>query len=189
MNKNLLLFKVYLMAGTFTFSGGMAMLPVIERELCVKHNLIDRKSLYEYSTLAQTFPGVIALTNACFVGKKINGYSGMLAAGIGAIFPAYVLMSLATILYQLVPQEGIALSILAAVRATSAAFLFSVAISLAKYNLTNKISKGIAIFCFIFSVFHILSAPWLIGIAALLGYVTSKRGGKVSDNKNSSHLS
>ncbi|WP_442761052.1 chromate transporter [Paucilactobacillus nenjiangensis] len=40
MNKNMTLFKVYLLAGTFTFSGGMAMIPVIERELCDKLNLI-----------------------------------------------------------------------------------------------------------------------------------------------------
>jgi len=40
-----ILLKVYLLAGAFTFSGGMAMLPVIERELCEKHDLIDKKSL------------------------------------------------------------------------------------------------------------------------------------------------
>ena len=50
MNKNMTLFKVYLLAGTFTFSGGMAMLPVIERELCDKLNLITKKDLYEYTT-------------------------------------------------------------------------------------------------------------------------------------------
>ncbi len=96
MNKDWQLFKVYLMAGTFTFSGGMAMLPVIERELCQKRQLLPRDELYEYTTLSQTFPGVIALTNACFVGEKVNGKSGMLAAGLGAILPAFVLMLAAT---------------------------------------------------------------------------------------------
>ena len=72
MNKNMTLFKVYLLAGTFTFSGGMAMIPVIERELCDKLNLITKKDLYEYTTLSQTFPGVIALTNACFVARFVK---------------------------------------------------------------------------------------------------------------------
>ena len=124
MNKNFILLKIYLLAGAFTFSGGMAMLPLIERELCEKYGLIDKESLYEYTALSQTFPGVIALTNACFVGKKINGTNGMIFAGIGAILPAYILMSLATLLYQMLPQQGPVLSPLTAVRATSASFLF-----------------------------------------------------------------
>ncbi len=169
MKKNLILLKVYLLAGTFTFSGGMAMLPVIERELCKKYGLIDKKSLYDYATLAQTFPGVIALTNACFVGKKINGRSGMFFAGMGAILPAYVLMSAATLLYQMLPQQGPALNALAAVRATSASFLFAAAYTIAKHNLKSKINIAIALFCFVCTALHLIGVPLLIILSALVG--------------------
>lgn len=169
MHKNFILFKVYLFAGTFTFSGGMAMLPVIERELCHKHHFISQEDLYEYTTLSQTFPGVIALTNACFVGKKINGTRGMLVAGLGAVLPAYVLMSLATLLYQLIPQDGLVLSMLSAIRATSAAFLFVAAYSIARYSLTSRTTRWLALFCFVFTVLQLLSAPMLIFLAALAG--------------------
>lgn len=169
MKKNLVLLKVYLLAGAFTFSGGMAMLPVIERELCDRYGLIDKENLYEYTTLSQTFPGVIALTNACFVGKKINGTSGMLFAGIGAILPAYVLMSIATLLYQLLPQQGPILSALVAVRATSASFLFAAAYTIAKYNLKAKINIILAFSCFVFTVFNLIGAPILILLSAIIG--------------------
>lgn len=169
MKKNLILLKVYLLAGSFTFSGGMAMLPVIERELSEKHDLIDKESLYEYTTLSQTFPGVIALTNACFVGKKINGAIGMIFAGIGAILPAYVLMSIATLLYQLMPQQGPMLSALVAIRATSASFLFAAAYTIAKYNLKDGINIIIALFCFACTVLNLIGAPILIVLSALLG--------------------
>lgn len=169
MKKNLILLKVYLLAGSFTFSGGMAMLPVIERELCGKYGLIDQESLYEYATLAQTFPGVIALTNACFVGKKINGTSGMIFAGIGAILPAYALMSIATLLYQLIPQEGPILNALMAVRATSASFLFAAAFSIAKFNLKSRLNIALALFCFIFTAFNFIGAPLLILLSASVG--------------------
>ena len=169
MKKNLILLKVYLLAGSFTFSGGMAMLPVIERELCEKRGLIDKESLYEYTTLSQTFPGVIALTNACFVGKKINGTTGMIFAGVGAILPAYVLMSIATLLYQLLPQQGPMLSALVAIRATSASFLFAAAYTIAKYNLKSKINIIIALFCFGCTVLNLIGAPILIVLSILLG--------------------
>ncbi len=180
MRKNYLLFKIYLIAGTFTFSGGMAMLPVIEREVCTKHKLMSRDELYEYSTLAQTFPGVIALTNACFVGRKINGRSGMFWAGLGAVLPAFVLMLLATMLYQLIPQRGITLAIMSAVRAASAAFLFSAAYSLARYNLRDWASILLALFCLLATLLSLASAPTLIIIAAVLGTIAAyqKRGQK-----------
>ncbi|ROR31854.1 chromate transporter [Mobilisporobacter senegalensis] len=169
MKKNLLLLRVYLLAGAFTFSGGMAMLPVIERELCNKYGLIDKESLYEYTTLSQTFPGVIALTNACFVGKKINGTIGMIFAGIGAILPAYILMSIASLLYQLIPQQGPILSALVAVRATSASFLFAAAYTIAKYNLKTKINILLSFFCFAFTALNLIGAPILILLSALIG--------------------
>lgn len=169
MKKNFILLKVYLLAGTFTFSGGMAMLPVVERELCGKYDLIDKESFYEYATLSQTFPGVIALTNACFVGKKINGVSGMLFAGMGAVLPAYVLMTIATLLYQLLPQQGPIFSALMAVRATSASFLFAAAYTIAKYNLKSKVNILLACSCFVLTAFNLIGAPILIILSALIG--------------------
>lgn len=175
MQTNWRLFKVYLLAGTFTFSGGMAMLPVIERELCQKSHLISQADLYEYSTLAQTFPGVIALTNAYLVGKKINGTSGMLVAGFGAILPAFVLMSAATALYQQLPQTGVILSILTGVRAASAGLLFSAAFTLARYNLRDRWSLLLAFICLALTLFNLLSAPSLIILAALVGLLMGRR--------------
>ncbi|HHV12722.1 MAG TPA: chromate transporter [Clostridiales bacterium] len=171
MKKNFILFKAYLLAGAFTFSGGMAMLPVIEKELCEKRSLIDKNILYEYTTLSQTFPGVIALTNACFVGKKVNGASGMLFAGIGAILPAYVLMSIATILYRVIPQNGPMLNALVAIRATSASFLFAAAYTIARYNFKSKGSIILAISCFIITIFNIIEAPFLILVSGLIGII------------------
>ncbi|KAF1305370.1 chromate transporter [Enterococcus saccharolyticus] len=169
MEKNWSLFKAYLLAGAFTFSGGMAMLPVIEKELCEKKKYISKDDLYEYTALSQTFPGVIALTNACFVGKKINGTSGMFVAGIGAILPAYVLMTIATLLYQLIPQDGPILTALTAVRATSAAFLFAAAYTIARYSIQNKLHGLFAGLCFGLTVFQLIGAPWIILAAGLLG--------------------
>lgn len=110
------------------------------------------------------------MTNACFVGKKVNGTVGMIAAGLGAVLPAYILMSIATVLYQLVPQDGIILSILGAIRATSAAFLITAAYSIARYNLNNVVNIGIALVCFILTI-NLVSAPMLIVLAIVFGII------------------
>ncbi|WP_461218247.1 chromate transporter [Lapidilactobacillus salsurivasis] len=175
MSKNWLLFKTYLLAGSLTFSGGMAMLPLVERELCTKHSVISRATLLEYSTLAQTFPGVIALTNACFVGRKINGRRGMLAAGLGAVLPAYVLMSAATILYQVLPNSGPVMTALAGIRATSASFLFVAAFDLARHNLTDRYSWLLAIAAFSLTITNLVGAPLLILGALACGLLQAGR--------------
>ena len=51
------LFKIFFMAGTFTFGGGLAMLPVIQKDVVKKHSLMSKEDFLEYATLAQTLPG------------------------------------------------------------------------------------------------------------------------------------
>ncbi len=169
--KNLILFYVYLMAGTFTFSGGMAMLPLIEKELCEKRTWLDKEVLYNDAAIAQTMPGVIALNNALLVGRRVNGVIGMLTAGFGSIFPAVFLMSVATYFYQLLPNSGPILTALMAIRATSCAFLFAACYSLASYTLETPLLKIIALGSLILSFFSLIPVPGIILISAIIGLI------------------
>lgn len=167
--KNFILFFVYLTAGAFTFSGGMAMLPLIEKELCEKRTWLAKEKLYNDAAMAQTMPGVIALNNALLVGKRVNGTIGMLTAGFGSVFPAIFLMSLATYFYQFLPTTGPLLTALLAIRATSCAFLFAACYSLARYTLETPLLKIIALSALLFSLFSFISVPSIILISAILG--------------------
>ena len=99
------LFVIFFKAGTFTFAGGLAMLPAIEKDVTEKYHLMDKETFMEYATLAQTLPGVIALNCASFVGRQAAGFAGMMAEAIGATISAFVLMIAATIAIQLIPQD------------------------------------------------------------------------------------
>lgn len=169
MKRNWVLLKIYLIAGSLTFSGGMAMLPLIEKELVTKRGWLKRETLYSDAAIAQTLPGVIVLNTAFLVGKRVNGVAGMAFAGIGAISPAFIIMSLATFFYQLLPKSGPLLWALTGVRATSAAFLFAAAYSIARYNLKTPLLKGIAVFALIFALTNLISVPLILLVVALLG--------------------
>ena len=179
LQKDLSLLKVFLMAGAFTFSGGMAMLPVIQKELVAKKQMITEEDLYEYAAIAQTLPGVIALSTACFVGKKCNGNRGLVVAGIGAILPAYILMTLATILYQYLPGSGPVVMALTGIRATCSVFVLAAAISIIKYHVKSIFTWGIASFCFVTISFLGMSAPIVMIISAVLGVLV----GTAKNNK------
>ena len=83
MKKFLELFLSFVKIGLFTFGGGYAMIPIIEREVVGRRAWIDEKEFFDLLTLAQSAPGPISLNTSVFVGYKMYGYRGALAALFG----------------------------------------------------------------------------------------------------------
>ena len=81
------LFTTFFKIGAFTFGGGFAMIPLIEREMIDRRGWIARGDFLELLTLAQSAPGPIALNSAVFVGYKIAGYRGAFSAVAGVAIP------------------------------------------------------------------------------------------------------
>lgn len=88
------LFTSFLKIGAFTFGGGFAMIPLIEREMIDRRGWIKRTDFLELLTLAQSAPGPIALNTAVFVGYKIAGYRGALSAVTGVVLPSFIIILL-----------------------------------------------------------------------------------------------
>lgn len=162
---------IFFKAGTFTFAGGLAMLPVIEKDVVNHYKLMSREEFLEYATLAQTLPGVIALNCAAFVGRHVAGVLGMLVAGLGSTFSAFVLMLVATVLLQYVPQEGPVAGAFQCIRAASAALVLSAAFTLGRHNLKSAFAIVVMLAAFALVIFAHLSAPTVIVLAGLAGYV------------------
>ena len=168
------LFIIFFKAGTFTFAGGLAMLPVIEKDVVEKYKLMPREDFLEYATLSQTLPGVIALNCASFVGKRAAGFWGMLAAGFGATFSAFVLMIIATILLQFIPQQGPFVGAFQGIRAASAAVVLSAAFTLGRHNLKSLFAIIVMLAAFALVLFANISAPFVVIAAGIAGCVYQK---------------
>ena len=83
------IFASFFKIGLFTFGGGYAMLPLIEQELIAKRGWIEHKEFFDLLTLAQSVPGPIAINTSVFVGYKMRGLKGAVAALLGSA-PAVV---------------------------------------------------------------------------------------------------
>ncbi len=94
------LFLTFFKIGAFTFGGGYAMIPLIEREVIERKKWIAREEFLDLLTLAQSAPGPIALNTAVFVGYKCHGYSGALAAILGTILPSFGIILLIATCFQ-----------------------------------------------------------------------------------------
>lgn len=174
------LFVIFFKAGTFTFGGGLAMLPVLKKDIVEKYKLMSSDDFLESATLSQTLPGVIALNCATFVGRNVAGTIGMIVAGLGSTISAFVLMLIATILLQYVPQEGPIAGAFRGIRAASAAFILSAAFTLGKHNIKNNFGVILTIVAFSLLTFAKLSAPMVILAAGIAGYLVYSKVDKQS---------
>ena len=100
MNVYVDLFMSFARIGAFTFGGGYAMLPMIQKEIVEKHKWATDEEVMDYFAVAQCTPGVIAVNSATFVGTKVKGVLGGAAATLGVIFPAIVIISVIAMVLQ-----------------------------------------------------------------------------------------
>ena len=101
------LFRSFFKIGIFTFGGGYAMIPIIEREVITRRGWIREKEFYDLLTLAQSAPGPISLNTAVFVGYKMYGYRGALSALLGVVLPSFVILLLVAMFFSQIRQNPI----------------------------------------------------------------------------------
>ena len=179
------LFFTFFKAGTFTLTGGLAMLPVIERDIVEKYKILDREEFLEYAVLSQTIPGVVAVNCACFVGRRAAGTPGMLAASFGASISAFVLMLVATIAIQYIPQTGPAMGAIQGVRVASAALVLSIAFTLGANNIKSAFSVILMLAAFVSIMFLNISTPLIVIAAGVTGYIYERLSQRKKGDKQS----
>ena len=94
------LFLSFLKIGAFTFGGGYAMIPLIEREVIERKGWVDRSEFLDLLTLAQSAPGPISLNTAVFVGYKVRGYPGAIASIWGVVLPSFTIILLIALFFR-----------------------------------------------------------------------------------------
>src|SRR5450830_596631 len=84
----LALFGVFFKIGIFTFGGGQAMIPLLQKELVVNLLWIPMKEFLDFVAISEITPGPVAINMATFVGYKLRGLTGALV--VAGCHPALV---------------------------------------------------------------------------------------------------
>ena len=82
------LFWTFAKMGVMTFGGGMAMLPILQREVVENKHWATEEELTDYYAIGQCTPGIIAVNTATFIGQKYKGIAGGIVATLGVVFPS-----------------------------------------------------------------------------------------------------
>ena len=86
------LFATFLKIGAFTFGGGYAMIPLIQRETVENKKWITEEDILEIIAIAESTPGPIAINSATFVGYRTCGFWGAVCATVGVALPSFVVI-------------------------------------------------------------------------------------------------
>ncbi|WP_101772887.1 chromate transporter [Peptostreptococcus faecalis] len=91
-NNLLTLAMTFLKIGAFSFGGGYAVLPLIQKYVIKENAWLTIKELTDLVSLSQITPGPIGVNAATFIGMKTNGLTGAVIASFAAVIPGCIIM-------------------------------------------------------------------------------------------------
>ena len=94
------LFITFFKIGAFTLGGGYAMLSMVEKAVVDQKKWIPSDEFWDLIAIVQSLPGVFAVNTALYVGRKIAGRKGAMAAMLGAIIPSIVIILLLATIFR-----------------------------------------------------------------------------------------
>ncbi len=92
-----ILINPFLKVGTTGFGGGIAVIAQIRRLVVQQKRWLSDEEFLDAVSLAQSLPGANAVNAISYIGLKVAGFRGALAAATSFIFPSFVMMIALTI--------------------------------------------------------------------------------------------
>ena len=127
-----MLFVTFFKIGAFTFGGGYAMIPLIQKEVVESKKWITDEDILDIFAIAESTPGPIAINSATFIGYKIAGVWGSFFATLGVVLPSFVIISVISLVLREFSEIQAVQFAFRGIRAGVLALIFKALISMYK---------------------------------------------------------
>jgi chromate transporter len=134
---------IFLRIGTVTFGGGFVMIPQIEADVVYVHRWMSHQTFADGMAFGQITPGPVLIT-ATFIGYKVAGVAGAIAATIAAFLPSFVMTVIAGASINRFRTNFHVQAFLAGVAPAVVGMLAAAGVSLAKSGVSGATGYGIA---------------------------------------------
>ena len=174
MSQLLELFLCFSRIGAFTFGGGHAMLPLIQRDIVEKHKWLSEEDFLDVCAVSQSLPGVFAVNISIFIGYRKAGFIGGLVAALGTILPSFIIILLLALFFESVRDNQVVSAIMSGIRpAVVAMIVIPVitiwkAMNLKRYMLVIPVVVAIVVWYFNFSPVWVILLSGFIGIVYMV---------------------
>lgn len=180
---------VFMKIGVVTFGGGLAMLPILEKELIEKRKWTTKEKLLDYFAIGQATPGIIAVNVATFLGYEKAGVWGGILTTLGVVTPSIVIITVISIFFSNFADISWVQKALAGINIAVAALLCKVVWGFRKQIFGSALAAilSIASFCLIvfFNVHTVVIILGALCIGLIIFFVKKKR---LKNNCNSVQL-
>ena len=168
------LFFSFARIGGFTFGGGYAMLPMLQKEIVEKFGWVTEDELMDYYAIGQCTPGIIAVNTATFVGYKLKKLPGAIAATLGVITPSIIIITLIAAFLQNFAEFAVVRHAFNGIRAAVCVLVFNAVMKLAKKSVVDKVTLVICIAVLAVSLFTDISPAIMVVLAGGAGYLAKR---------------
>ncbi len=153
-----------------TAFGGPAMVAYIKRMAVDREHWIDEETFRDGVSFCQMIPGATAMQTSAYVGLKIRGWAGALAAFTGFGMPAFVIMVILAAFYSQTATLPASIAIFHGLRVITVAIIANAAISYGRSSLKKWLHGIIAMIAAILFFFGVTPVI-VIFFSGLLGLV------------------
>ncbi len=127
----------FIKIGLFTFGGGYAMIPLIQKEIEI-NGWLTPSQFVDIIAIAEMTPGPIAINSATFVGYKTAGIFGGLIATIGVSLPPLILMMIVSKYFVKFMNHPLVSSVFYFIRPIVTGLIFVAAVYVARTTLFTQ---------------------------------------------------
>ncbi len=162
------MFFIFLKTGSVTFAGGLAMIPVLREELCVRNKYLPEKEFVNYVAICQSLPGVISINISIMAGRKVAGVWGAFMAAFAMALPAFVSILAILLFLPGIRSYPITDGFLGGVKASATALILITTVKMWNDVIECKEQVVIALLSFIIVTAGV-NVAWVILAAGLYG--------------------
>ena len=167
------LFSTFFKIGLFTFGGGYAMIPLIQKEAVETKKWVTDDDVLEIIAIAESTPGPIAINSATFVGYRVRGFWGSFFATLGVIMPSFmIILTIAFVLQEFQSIEAVKYAFWG-IRAGVLALVLKAVVTMYKKSKKNLFSHIVMAAAFVFVAFLNVNVIFVIIGCAIAGLISS----------------
>lgn len=168
------LFITFFKIGGFTFGGGYAMIPLIEKEVVDKKKWIKKEEVIDVFAVAQTIPGAVAVNCASIIGYKVAGKKGAIIATLGVVVPSFFIIIIIATWFSKFQEEPLVKAAFLGIRGCIVGLIMAAAYSVGKASVKGNIGIMIFIATVAFIILFNTSPIVLIIMGGLIGLILHK---------------
>ena len=156
------------------------MIPLIESDVVERNRWVEKSDFVDLLAVAQSAPGVFAVNMAVFIGYRLRGVPGALAASFGCVLPSVIIILLIALFFRQFRHIEVVNNVFKGLRPVVVALIAVPVFNVAKSAKVGWTMAWIPVLSALLIVAFGVSPIYVIIAAGIAGFVYGKvKGGEV----------